>query len=59
MSVSESLEQWVPRTRVGRLVKEGKITSIEEIFERNMRIMEPEIVDFLVPDIKHEVLDIS
>jgi small subunit ribosomal protein S5 len=54
-----SLEEWVPKTRVGRMVKEGKITSIYELFEKNLPILEPEIVDFLVPDLKHEVLDVS
>ena len=53
------LESWIPRTTLGRLVKEGKITSISEIFEQNMTIKEPEIVDFLVPDLKHEILDVS
>ena len=41
-----SIEEWIPRTYVGRLVKEGKITSIREIFEQNLRITEPEIVDY-------------
>jgi small subunit ribosomal protein S5 len=54
-----SLEEWVPKTRVGRMVKEGKITSIYELFEKNLPILEPEIVDYLVPDLKHEVLDVT
>ncbi|MCE4625648.1 MAG: 30S ribosomal protein S5 [Desulfurococcales archaeon] len=54
-----SVEEWVPRTRVGRLVKEGKITRIEEIFRQNLPILEPEIVDVLLPDLEHEVLDVS
>ena len=44
-SASTSLEEWVPRTRVGRMVKEGRITSIKEIFDQNLVIQEPEIVD--------------
>lgn len=55
----QSVEEWVPRTRVGRLVKEGKITSLKELFEMNLKILEPEIVDYLLPELKHEVLDIS
>jgi len=49
----------VPRTRVGRLVKEGKITRIEEIFRQNLPILEPEIVDVLLPNLEHEVLDVG
>ncbi len=54
-----SLEEWVPRTRVGKMVKEGKITRIEEIFRQNLPILEPEIVDILLPGLEHEVLDVS
>jgi len=53
------LESWVPRTRTGRLVKEGKITSLKEIFERNLPLLEPEIIDYLMPDLKNEIIDIS
>ncbi|MGC9210333.1 MAG: 30S ribosomal protein S5 [Acidilobus sp.] len=53
------LEEWVPKTKVGRLVKEGKIASIDEIFRRNLPILEPEIVDLLLPGLQVEVLDIS
>jgi len=54
-----SLEDWIPRTRVGRMVKEGKITSIAEIFANNLRITEVEIVDYLLPGLEQEVLDIN
>ncbi len=53
-----SLETWEPRTLVGRMVKEGKITSIDEIFKRNLPILEPEIVDILLPGLEHEVLEV-
>jgi small subunit ribosomal protein S5 len=53
------LEEWKPRTRVGRLVKEGKITSIDEIFKRNLPILETEIVDVLLPGLDHEIIDVS
>ncbi|MEM0241200.1 MAG: hypothetical protein QXZ45_05490 [Candidatus Nezhaarchaeales archaeon] len=54
-----SLDAWVPTTYVGRLVKEGKITSIDEIFANNLVIKEPEIVDALLPDLRHEVVDVG
>ncbi len=54
-----SLEEWVPKTRLGWMVKEGKISSIKEIFDANMVIQEPEIVDYLLPDLKHEVVDVN
>lgn len=54
-----SLDVWSPTTYVGRLVKEGKITSIDEIFANNLVIKEPEIVDALLPNLKHEVIDVK
>jgi small subunit ribosomal protein S5 len=54
-----NLDEWVPRTKVGRMVKEGQITSIKELFELNLPILEPEIVDILLPNLQHEVIDIS
>ncbi len=59
MSAVRSVEEWVPRTRLGWMVKQGKITSIDQIFANNWVIKEPEIVDALLPDLKHEVLDIT
>lgn len=56
---SESLEEWAPRTRLGKMILEGRITSIEEIFMEGLRIREPQIVDALLPDIQEEVIDIN
>ncbi|MCD6242876.1 30S ribosomal protein S5 [Candidatus Bathyarchaeota archaeon] len=41
------------------MVREGKITSIEEIFMEGYRIREPEIVDILISDLEEEVINIS
>ena len=51
-----ALEKWVPRTQLGREVFEGKITDINEIFKSGRRIIEPEIVDKLVPEMKNELV---
>ncbi len=53
------LEEWVPKTRLGWMVKEGKISSLKEIFDNNLVIQEPEIIDYLLPDLKHEVVDVN
>jgi small subunit ribosomal protein S5 len=41
------------------MVKEGRITSIAELFAQNFKITEPEIVDYLLPNLEQEVLDIN
>jgi small subunit ribosomal protein S5 len=58
-SRDDSLENWVPKTRLGRMVLEGQISSIYEIFEEGYPIKEVEIVDVLVPDLRDEVIDIN
>jgi len=50
---------WQPRTEMGRMVKEGKITSISEILRKGQRPREPEIVDVLVPNLEEDVLGIA
>jgi small subunit ribosomal protein S5 len=57
--VSYQQTQWIPRTTLGKHVLEGRITSIRDVFEQNIPIKEPEIVDTLIPEIKHEVLDVN
>ncbi|MFA5930968.1 MAG: 30S ribosomal protein S5 [archaeon] len=42
------LNNWVPKTELGRAVKSGKITSIDEIFDKGLKILEPEIMDSLL-----------
>ena len=41
------INNWVPKTKIGKLVKEGKITDIDEVLEKN-KILEAEIVDKLL-----------
>lgn len=54
----EDEKEWVPVTKIGRLVKAGKITSIEEIYTFSLPIKEPEIVDRLLPELKEEVMQV-
>jgi small subunit ribosomal protein S5 len=56
---AERLEQWMPRTRLGKMIQEGRITSIEEVFMEGLPIREPEIVDTLLPDLQEEVININ
>jgi small subunit ribosomal protein S5 len=54
--VEVPLEKWLPKTELGKQVFEGKITDIEEIFKSGKRIIEPEIIDKLVPNLKNELI---
>ena len=44
-----SLAAWTPRTKLGIKVKAGKEKDIDKILEKDKRILEAEIVDFLLP----------
>jgi len=50
---------WTPRTKIGKLVQEGKITSLEEILLQGQRVLEPEIIDVLLPNLQQKVLGIG
>jgi len=50
---------WTPRTKIGKLVQEGKITSLEEVFVQGQRVLESEIIDVLLPNLRQEVLGIG
>jgi small subunit ribosomal protein S5 len=49
-------EEWIPKTSLGKDVVEGKIKSLDEIFESGRKILEPEIIDKLVPNLKSELI---
>jgi len=56
---AEGSEEWIPRTRLGKMVLEGKISSLEEVFANGFKISEPQIVNMLVPNLEEEVINIS
>ena len=53
-------DEWIPVSKLGRLVKDGKIKSLEEIFLYSLPIKEYQIIDKLIPaaNIKEEVMKI-
>lgn len=55
----EDSKEWIPVTKLGRLVRDGKINSLEQIYLFSLPIKEYEIIDkFLGVDLKDEVLKI-
>merc|ERR1712119_45484 len=52
-------KEWIPVTKLGRLVKDGKIKSLEEIYLASLAVEEADIINkFLGPQLKDEVLKI-
>jgi len=52
-------QDWVPKTRLGKLVVEGQVASMDEAIRSGLPIREPQIIDMLLPDLEDEVLDIN
>ncbi|MFZ0011472.1 MAG: 30S ribosomal protein S5 [Halobacteriota archaeon] len=57
--MAERKEGWTPKTRLGRLVYEGKITTFDDAVATGHPMKEPEIIDVLLPELSDEVLDIN
>jgi small subunit ribosomal protein S5 len=58
-SMRREEEPWIPRTRLGERVSEGKVTSLQEVFQQGLRIREPEIVKTLLPNLSSEVVKVG
>lgn len=53
------IASWAPRTSIGKRVKAGEISSIDQILDDGIKILEPEIVDVLLPELEAETLSVS
>jgi small subunit ribosomal protein S5 len=53
------LSEWVPKTKLGRLVLGGELTTLGAAIRTGLPIREPEIVDILLPETEDEVLDVN
>src|SRR3989344_5090435 len=63
VEVSKEIEEvprlnadWKPITSLGRQVKEGKITDIDQIFDSGSPILEAQIVDYIVHNLEEDLL---
>jgi len=52
-------DAWHPKTSVGKKVKDGEITDIDQILENGVHFMEAEIVDALLPGMDSDLLMIG
>jgi len=50
-------EEWIPKTKLGRLVKGDMIKSLEEIYTHSIPIKESQIVDKLIEASEHKLQD--
>lgn len=53
------VDAWKPKTELGRRVKSGEVTNIDEILDRGLKILESEIVDMLLPGLQVDLLEVG
>jgi small subunit ribosomal protein S5 len=58
-SWKEEEKHWGPSTKLGKLVQNGDITTIEEVLNSKYPLKEYQIVETVLPDLVEEVLDIN
>ncbi|MCH2267780.1 30S ribosomal protein S5 [Candidatus Thalassarchaeum betae] len=53
------LRVWQPRTRLGRMVRNGQVYTYEQAIDTGLPIREVEIVDALLPELTDDVLSVN
>jgi len=56
---AEDEKPWMPVTKLGRLVKEDKIRTLEQIYLFSLPVKEYQLVDKILPNLKDEVMKIT
>jgi small subunit ribosomal protein S5 len=54
-----NLDAWIPKTELGKKVKAGEISTIDDILESGKKILESQIVDALFPALESDLLMIG
>jgi len=52
-----TVDDWVPKTKLGKMVKAGEIKDLDEIFDKNLPVLEPLIADYFIDSIQEKVID--
>ena len=59
IKISTDLDRWQPKTSLGKSVKARQITTMDELMAQGKPILEPEIVDMLLPNLESDLLMIG
>jgi small subunit ribosomal protein S5 len=55
----EKIRGWIPKTQLGKRVMNGEFKTIDDVLKSGELILEPEIVDYLIHDLKDDVIYIG
>jgi small subunit ribosomal protein S5 len=59
IKVTTDIDKWHPKTELGKKVKSRQITTMDEVIASGKPLLEPEIVDMLLPDMESDLLMIG
>nr|AKQ00917.1 30S ribosomal protein S5P [uncultured euryarchaeote Rifle_16ft_4_minimus_12392] len=59
MQQARPASDWAPKTKLGKLVLKGDVTTLDDALATGYPLREPEIVDILLPELEDEVLDVN
>jgi len=59
IKITTDMDRWQPKTELGKKVKSRQITTMDEVIATGKPILEPEIVDLLLPDMESDLLMIG
>jgi small subunit ribosomal protein S5 len=51
--------EWDPKTKLGKMVRGGQITTMSDALKTGLPLREPEVIDVLLPEIDDEVIDVN
>src|SRR2546422_9139644 len=54
-----NLSEWIPKTKLGRLVLAGQVTTLGDAIRTGLPVREPVIGDILLPETEDEGLDVN
>ncbi|MFH0986524.1 MAG: 30S ribosomal protein S5 [Candidatus Micrarchaeota archaeon] len=55
----ETKKEWIPKTELGKKVKSGEITNFEDVYEKNLAVLEPEIIDTMLGEVADDVIKVK
>jgi small subunit ribosomal protein S5 len=55
----ETPVDWTPKTKLGKMVKTGQVTSMGDALETGLPLRETEIIDLLLHEVDDEVIDVN
>jgi small subunit ribosomal protein S5 len=57
--IKARLADWQPKTELGKLVKQGEVTTMAAALKTGLPLREAEVVDVLLPGMEDEVVDVN